>query len=246
MRVQSTERTRTVAHEPLAELARTWKGLLRVVGWVRWPQQAIVRATVQRLFARWYVNNFLEWRWRHGVNAALCVRRSLIKKDAVAPTVALRPLTSLEDKLALIDGLVAICLATRAASDTGEPAAPWLAGSTMACSYLVVWLGEAIGSWGRTRRRARPVRGLFGASGHEQRLAAHAHRLATQKLEQRVVAVDRRSLLALGWRLGLGASCLDLARRTEDEDAGPRTQANIALAWAVLAALLKFGSGDNE
>ena len=51
MRVRSTEPTHTVVHEPLAELARTWKGLLRVVGWVRWPQQAIVRATVQRLFA---------------------------------------------------------------------------------------------------------------------------------------------------------------------------------------------------
>lgn len=228
------------------ELARTWKGVLRVLGWVRWPQQAIVRATVQQLFARWYVNNFLEWRWRHGINSALCVRRSLLrlKKDTVAPTVALRPLTSLEDQLALIDGFVAVYLTTRAATgpDRPKPAAQWLAGSTMAFSYLILWLDEWIQSWGRTRRRARPVRGLFGTSGHERLLASHAHRLATQKLQQHVVAADGPSLLALSWRLGLGVSCLSIGQRTVGgTERSGQPHANVALAWAVLAALVKFG-----
>lgn len=217
---------------------------LRMISWVRWPQQALLQATVERIFARWYVRNLLDWQvqqWRPRIR----VQRILLRKLHHGPDVMmLRPVARLTDRLAVCDWLVAVHLGYRctkgrlAQHDVLDAALGIVGGSAFGFAYLVVMLFEALESWGREWHRAAPVRALFGGSPHERLLATYAHRLAAEKLREHVVAVDVPSLIGLGWRLGLAAGCLHVESR---QKLGPRQRFDrTAQVWAAVAFVLRF------
>lgn len=235
-----------------------WRHAVSVLGWVRWPQQTLVKAAGERAFAIWYVRTNLEWRRQHW-QPAILVSRVLWRESFSRRQVALRPLTRLEEVLVICDGVVAITLVTLAAS-ADESEHSWArdakakglpAGSLAAFGYLFVWLFESIEAERRPWRRAANVCSLFGNTAREQRLAKHARHLAARQLriDENRFAFDVPSMLALGWRLALGASCLSCRRAARPAEPATgatswvqhRLQHGWRATWLTVAMLVKWG-----
>eukprot|EP00747_Dinoflagellata_sp_TGD_P181183 gnl/TRDRNA2_/TRDRNA2_34811_c0_seq1.p1 gnl/TRDRNA2_/TRDRNA2_34811_c0~~gnl/TRDRNA2_/TRDRNA2_34811_c0_seq1.p1 ORF type:complete len:385 (+),score=54.20 gnl/TRDRNA2_/TRDRNA2_34811_c0_seq1:217-1371(+) len=111
---------------------------------------------------------------------------------------------------------------------------------------LAVTIIDVFASWDRSWRRTAPVRKLFGTTRHEQLLATYARRYAEKQLQEHVVLYDMHSLLALSWRLGLGAYCCSLERRATPGRLGDKERTAIVVAWTMLAASLKYGKSLSE
>ena len=227
---------------------------MQAISWVRWPQQAILRATVDRVFARWYVRNFIDWSWQCW-QPSLHARRVLFRRQrahrapkvlAADEAVILRPVARLGDQLAVCDWVVATYLGFRIFRERSprrvSDEAAVIGASAVSLGYCGVLLCEAIDCWGRDWRRAAPIRQLFGSSPRERLLATYAHRLAASNLRKRRVPFDVPSLLGLSWRLGLAGSCLRIPRRAKmlTEDESRALAAEVHTAWACIAVLLKL------